>query len=101
MSTNNRQWRVAGYPRPDEPVGLQHFDWISESMPEPADGEFLVRTICLAPGPAQRGYLEKSQSAFFGEPIPVGEIMRGRGVGEIVASNHPDYEPGEIFPPWC
>jgi NADPH-dependent curcumin reductase CurA len=97
MSTNNRQWRVAGYPRANEPVGLQHFDWTSESMPEPADGEFLVRTICLAPGPAQRGYLEKSQSAFFGEPIPVGDIMRGRGVGEIVASNHPDYQPGEIF----
>lgn len=97
MSTNNRQWRVADYPRANEPIGPQHFEWTSEPLPQAADGEFLVRTICLAPGPAQRGYLEKSQSAFFGDPMPIGSIMRGRGIGEVVVSNHPDYQPGDIF----
>ena len=93
----NRQWRVARYPKPDELIGAEHFEWTAEPVPAPADGEFLVRTICLAPGPAQRGYLEQSQAQFFGTPIPVGEVMRGRGIGEIVASRHPDYRDGDIF----
>jgi NADPH-dependent curcumin reductase CurA len=92
----NRQWRVARYPNQDEVIGLDHFDWTSEPIPEPEDGEFLVRTICLAPIPAQRGYLEKSHHSFF-ENLAIGDVMRGRGVGQIVASNHPDYREGEIF----
>ena len=92
----NRQWRVARYPEADELIGSQHFDWTSEPVPVPADGEFLVRTICLAPGPAQRGYLEPGHGSFL-QTLPVGEVMRGRGVGQVVASRHPDYREGEIF----
>ncbi|MEO7386489.1 MAG: NADP-dependent oxidoreductase [Gammaproteobacteria bacterium] len=97
MGTNpNRQWRVARYPRPDEPISTDLFNWTTEPVPGPADGEFLVRTICLAPGPAQRGYLEKSHHSFL-ENLPLGAVMRGRGVGQIVASRHPEYPVGEFF----
>lgn len=92
----NRQWRVARYPRPEELIGTDHFDWTSEPIPEPEDGQFLVRTICLAPIPAQRGYLEKSHAPFF-ENLAIGDVMRGRGIGQIVASKHPDYPEGRIF----
>ena len=97
MNDRNRQWRVVRYPKPDEMIGADHFDLTSGPVPSPADGEFLVRTICLAPGPAQRGYLDPSQAVFFGAPIPIGDVMRGRGIGEVVASRHPDYSPGEVF----
>lgn len=92
----NRQWRVARFPQPDEIICPDHFEWVSEPVPEPEDGQFLVRTICLAPVPAQRGYLEKSHNSFL-ENLEIGDVMRGRGVGQIVASNHPDYETGAIF----
>lgn len=92
----NRQWRVARYPRPDETIGPEHFDWVTEPVGEPSDGEFLVRTLCLAPGPAQRGYLEPSHDGFL-QNLGLGAVMRGRGVGQIVASRHADYQPGEIF----
>ncbi|MDH5275233.1 MAG: NADP-dependent oxidoreductase [Gammaproteobacteria bacterium] len=92
----NRQWRVARYPRTDEPIGPAHFDWVEQPVPEPADGEFLVRTLCLAPGPAQRGYLSPGHADFYGT-VPVGEVMRGRGVAEVVTSRHPDYAAGDIF----
>jgi NADPH-dependent curcumin reductase CurA len=92
----NRQWRVARYPEEEEIVGPDHFDWTSESIPEAGDGEFLVRTICLATGPAQRGYLEPNDHSFL-QTVPIGEVMRGRGVGQIIASRHPDYDEGEIF----
>jgi NADPH-dependent curcumin reductase CurA len=97
MSNLNRQWRVARYPKPDELIGNEHFKWASAPVAKPAAGEFLVRTVCLAPGPAQRGYLEPRLAHFFGPPVAVGEVMRGRGVGEIIASRHPDYKEGEIF----
>ena len=96
-AATNRQWRVARYPQPNELIGSEHFDWAEEPVAEPGADEFLVRTICLAPGPAQRGYLETRQSGFYGSQIPLGEVMRGRGVGEIVASNHADYKVGDIF----
>jgi len=92
----NRQWRVARYPKAEEIISADHFDWTSEPIPEPEDGEFLVRTLCLAPIPAQRGYLEKSHHSFF-ENLPPGEVMRGRGVGQIITSRHPEYKQGEIF----
>jgi len=97
MATDiNRQWRVARYPRPDEPISTELFHWTSEPIPQPADGEFLVRTICLAPGPAQRGYLRRTHHSLL-ENVAVGDVMRGRGVGQIVTSRHPDYRAGEIF----
>lgn len=96
QSGTNRQWRVARYPKREEVIGPDHFDWTSEPIPEPGDGEFLVRTICLAPVPAQRGYLEMSHNSFL-ENIAIGDVMRGRGVGQVVASRHPDYQEGEIF----
>jgi len=92
----NRQWRVARYPESDELIGSQHFEWHESDMPEPEADEFLVRTHCLAPIPAQRGYLSPSHDAFFSN-IPKGEVMRGRGVGQIIASRHPDYREGEFF----
>jgi NADPH-dependent curcumin reductase CurA len=92
----NRQWRVARYPRTDELIGSTHFDWVEQPVPVPADGEFLVRTVCLAPGPAQRGYLS-AQHANFYATVPLGEVMRGRGVGVVVTSRHPDYQSGDVF----
>lgn len=92
----NRQWRVARYPARDEVIGPGHFHWTDVPVPEPGDGEFLVRTLCLAPVPAQRGYLEPGHNDFLAN-IPVGEVMRGRGVGQIIRSRHPDYPEGRIF----
>ncbi len=92
----NRQWRVARYPAVGELIGAEHFEWTEAPVDEPGDGEFLVRTICLAPGPAQRGYLDPSRAGFLGT-VQVGEVMRGRGVGQIVTSRHPNYPAGEFF----
>ena len=96
IGRTNRQWRVARYPNPGELVGARHFEWTEEATAEPGNGEFVVRTICLAPGPAQRGYLTARKDGFL-QSVEIGDVMRGRGVGEIVASRHPDYSVGEIF----
>jgi NADPH-dependent curcumin reductase CurA len=92
----NRQWRVKRYPEAAEGISTALFSWGEESIPEPANGEFLVRTICLAPGPAQRGYLDLKPTSTL-EKVPIGAVMRGRGVGQIIASRNPDFVEGEIF----
>ncbi len=96
MPTQNRQWRVAQYPGQHEVITPALFDWVTTAIPQPKDGEFLVRSLYLGTGPAQRGYLVPKKNDFFAT-VPIGDVMRGRGVGEIVASNHPDYEVGRIF----
>jgi len=93
----NRQWRVARYPAHDEPISTRLFDWSDEKVPEPRDNEFVVKTVCLTPGPAQRGYLRKSQEGAFLQSVEVGDVMRGRGVGRIVKSRHRDYPEGAVF----
>lgn len=92
----NRQWRVARLPHPEEPIDKSHFEWHVEPATQLQDGEFLVRTVCLAPVPAQRGYLTRSHNIFL-ENVATRQVMRGRGVGQVVESRHPDYRPGDIF----
>jgi hypothetical protein len=96
--SGNRQWRVARLLAPAEIVGPEHFNLCSEEIPQPEDGELLVRTVCLAAGPAQRGYISTVdlKSGFLPSLAP-GDVMRGRGVGVIERSRHPDYRAGEIF----
>jgi NADPH-dependent curcumin reductase CurA len=96
MSSANRQWRVARYPQIDEPISTALFDWVETGIPTPGDGEFVVRSICLGTGPAQRGYLSPGRGEFL-SLVPLGQVMRGRGVGQIVSSRHPDYPAGRIF----
>jgi len=93
---DNRQWRVARMLRAEEPIGPAQFEWRVERAPRPQAGEFLVRTLCLAPVPAQRGYLTPSHNVFLANLAP-GEVMRSRGVGQVVASRHPDYREGDFF----
>ncbi len=92
----NRVWRVARLPAPSEPISIGLFRFVEEPIPEPGPGEFLVRTLCLAPGPAQRGYLTRSTRSGFSERVAPGDVMRGRGVGQVIRSRTPDFREGDI-----
>jgi NADPH-dependent curcumin reductase CurA len=96
-SVDNHQWRLSRYVRPGEAVSADHFEWATASIPEPDAGEFVVRALFLAPGPAQRGYIEDRPNHFADVRLPLGEVMRGRGIGRVVASRHPDYHEGDYF----
>ena len=93
----NRQWRVARLVEPGELLGPEHFVWQEAAVPEPADGEVLVRTLCLSTSPAQRGYISVNRNRQLLPDLAVGSVMRGRGIGVVVASRHPDFQPGELY----
>ena len=88
----NRRWVVASRPDPD----LREDNFRLESVPlrEPGPGQFLVRTLYLSLAPVMRMYM--IDGAGIEKPLEIGETMRGRGVGEVVATGHPDFAVGDI-----
>jgi len=89
--TTNRQWRVARHVVPDEIVGEEHFELVETGIPDIGPDEFLVRTLVLGTSPAQRGYIDTRKP----DLVPIGDIMRGRGIGVVEKSNHPDFAVGD------
>jgi NADPH-dependent curcumin reductase len=88
----NRQWRLAA--RPAGPVKDSDFALVDSPVAEPRDGEFLIRTLYLSLAPVMRQYM--IDGAGIERPMAIGDVMYGRGVGQVVASRHPDYAVGDI-----
>ncbi len=63
-------------------------------MPEAGDCEILIRNRFLSVDPAMRGWV--NTVANYSKPVGVGEVMRSFAAGEVVASHHADYAPGDL-----
>lgn len=61
---------------------------------KPGDGQLLIRVLWLSLDPAMRGWI--AETANYKEPVALGAVMTGFTVGEVVLSNHPDYQPGQL-----
>ena len=92
MEKTNREWVLAS--RPDGEPTTDDFELREGEVPDPEAGEVLVRTLVLSVDPYMRGRMRDRNS--YAESWNVGELMRAGAVGEVVASAHPEYEPGEI-----
>lgn len=78
------------------PVGVpqaEHFTLHKADLPALAPGQLLVENTYLSVDPAMRGWA--NAAANYSEPVPLGTPMRAIAVGKILASEHPDYHPGE------
>ena len=79
------------------PLGIpqaEHFEIRDAPTAAPRNGEFLIRNLYLSVDPAMRGWV--NAAANYSDPVGIGEVMRSIAVGEVVASRHPDYAPGEV-----
>jgi hypothetical protein len=92
MPEINRQWLLAR--RPVGMVQESDFEWAESPVPEPADGQVLVRTLWLSFDPAMRGWMEDRKSYI--PPVPLGGPMRAGAVGQVVASKHARWQPGAL-----
>ncbi|MCK9246940.1 MAG: NADP-dependent oxidoreductase [Anaerolineaceae bacterium] len=88
----NRQVTLLSHPN-GIPV-KENFGMIETQAPTPGEGQFLVRNLYFSLEAAIRGWLDGRESYF--PPIPLGGVVRGPTVGEIIQSNHPDYQVGDI-----
>ena len=91
MNTN-RQWLLAK--RPHGVVTEENFEYREEAIPEPGDGQVLLRNLFLSFDPTQRGWMEDRES--YMPPVAIGEPMRAGSVAQVVRSNHPDYSEGDL-----
>ena len=83
--TINRQWTLRS--RPVGPLRESDFELVEAEVPEPGEGEIVVHLQWFSMDPSMRGYLVEAES--YMNPVPLGGVIRGRGVGEVVASKDP------------
>ncbi len=62
-------------------------------IPSPEAGQFLIKVQYVSLDPAMRGWLNDARSYI--PPVQINDVMRSGGVGEVIASQHPDYRVGD------
>lgn len=78
----SREIRLAA--RPVGEPGPHHFALADAPVPEPADGQIVVRNSWMSVDPYMRGRMDDAPSYI--PPFRLGEAMEGAAVGEVIAS---------------
>ena len=86
--------RVVLVSRPVGEPQASNFRVEDYALPEPGAGEVLLRTIWLSLDPYMRGRMSDAPS--YAAPVPVGGVMEGGTVAEVIASNNPRFAKGDI-----
>jgi len=79
------------------PKGLATWEEVvlrDEPVAQLQDGQVLIRNHYLSIDPAIRDWMSDRPSYL--PPIPLGSVVRSTTVGEISASRHPNFVPGEL-----
>jgi NADPH-dependent curcumin reductase CurA len=91
MTEKNQQILLAR--RPAGAVEEGNFRLVETEVPQPGEGQFVVRNLYLSLDPYMRGRMSEAKS--YAKPAEVGQVMVGGAVGEVAASRHPKFKPGE------
>ena len=89
--SKNRQWILAA--RPTGNLTGNEFRWSEAPIPQPADGQVLVRNLWLSFDPTQRGWMARDS---YLPMIPLGEVMRAFGVGQVIETRLPEFKKGDL-----
>lgn len=79
--------------RPQGEATVGNFKIVTTETPALQDGQVLVRHHYLSLDPYMRGRMNDSRS--YAQPQPLGEVMIGGTVGEVVDSRHPKFAAGD------
>src|SRR5512134_1058654 len=91
MSERNQQVLLAAHP--EGWVKEADFKLADAPMPAPGPGQVLVRNEYLSLDPYMRGRISTRKS--YAKGVEVGQVMVGGTVGEVVASNDPNFAAGD------
>ena len=81
--------RPVGAPKPSD------FRVDEVELTEPKDGELLIRNLYLSLDPYMRGRMNDAKS--YAASVELGAVMIGGTVGEVVASKHAGFKPGDTI----
>lgn len=91
-ATKNRQILLIS-----RPAGMpteENFQMIETDLPQPGEGEVLVRSLYLSVDPYMRGRMSTAKS--YVAPYELNEVIAGGVVGEVVESNNEKFAVGDI-----
>jgi NADPH-dependent curcumin reductase CurA len=91
MENRNRQ--VLLKRRPTGAPTSADFEIADGPVPDPGEGEVLVRGIYLSLDPYMRGRISAARS--YAKPVDVGAVMEGRVVGRVMCSRDPGFREGD------
>ncbi len=86
--------RVLLAQRPDGLVREADFTHDAQAVPEPADGEVLIRTEWIGIDATVRTWLSKAEGYI--PPVEIGEVVRSSGIGRVLASRSPKIAEGDL-----
>ena len=87
----NKQVRLAS--RPDGLPDDSNWSFDEGPVPEPGEGEVLVRITHISLDPAMRAWM--NEGASYIDDVKVGDVMRANVVGEVIKSNAPKMKVGD------
>ncbi|WNV82099.1 NADP-dependent oxidoreductase [Umezawaea sp. Da 62-37] len=93
MSVPNTALEIHLASRPQGWPTELNFEVAEVAVPEPGDGEILVRNLVMSVDPYMRGRMNDTKS--YVPPFQIGEPLDGGAVGEVVASNSPEFAVGD------
>ncbi|MDD0837544.1 NADP-dependent oxidoreductase [Curvibacter sp. HBC61] len=79
--------------RPQGEATVSNFKLVQSETPALQDGQVLVQHHYLSLDPYMRGRMNDGKS--YAQPQPLGQVMIGGTVGEVVESRHPRYAVGD------
>ena len=85
--------RIVLAKRPDGFPKDENFRLEEGAMPTPGEGEVLVAVKYMSLDPYMRGRMDDGPS--YAAPVPIDGTMEAGAVGEVIASNHPKFAPGD------
>lgn len=80
--------RPTGYPKETD------FTLVESLIPTLGPGQVLLRTLYLSLDPYMRGRMNEAKS--YSPPQPLGEVMQGETVSQVVESNHSCFQRADI-----
>jgi NADPH2:quinone reductase len=80
------------------PPTSDDLELVEEELPETGDGQALVRTCYLSVDPTTRVWMSDYRA--YMPPVPLGQVMRGVGVGQVIESRRDDLPTGALVTGW-
>ncbi|MEV6333715.1 NADP-dependent oxidoreductase [Nocardia vinacea] len=86
--------RIVLVSRPEGAPTPANFRIETAALPEPGEGEVLLRTLYLSLDPYMRGRMSAAKS--YAPPVEVGDVMVGGTVAEVLESRAPSIAKGDV-----
>ena len=91
MNEINKQWHLVSRPSGEPTPG--NFKLVEAPVPDLQAGQVLVRNHYMSLDPYMRGRMNEGKS--YAQPQPLGAVMQGGTVGEVVASKSAAFQVGD------